>query len=822
MLGKQKSLSRCEQRMRSFWLLVCLLALMAEGLFDRRMVAAEILGADQRWLESSVQDVPEFTRHVQPLLGKAGCNNRACHGSFQGKGGFRLSLFASDPKLDYDNLANSGRIDTDAADDSLAIQKPTRTIDHEGGLRFASGSWQHHLLRAWIKAGAPYKPEVEAMVERLEVTPMSLTFATSNEASKLRVVARFSDGTSEDVTALTQFSSNDDRVAIISPEGMVVAREPGDTAIVAAFGRDVTTVSILVPFPAGKFDRRSFPPQNGIDERIAERLAALRIPASDLATDDEFLRRASLDITGTLPTPDEIRAFLADTSSGKRAAKIDELLERPTYVQWWTTKLCDLTGLNAPLFLGNTDFGPLVGDMWHRWIERQVRDNTPYDRIVEGMIVAKSRRVGESYDEYSSRMSSYVLTKNPVDFAAEVQMPHFWFRENLKTAEEKALGVAYTFLGVRLECAQCHKHPFDRWTQQDFQQFTALFARVTKGVPPESQAAYDAIKGQFAAETLRTAATRRQTYWKLARQGEKVPWPEVFVSAPGEKLPKDGEDVPIVGKLLGGATVDTLLHPDPRVPLMAWLREKDNPYFAPAFANRIWAHYFGRGLVNPPDDFNLANPPSHPELLAQLSRGFIDSGFDMKWLHRQIAGSRTYQLTWRPLAMNRADERNYSHAAIRRLPAEVVIDAVQQASAGPKEMLDAASNTKNRRIGVQATADLRRTEYGVAVFGKPLRKVNCDCERELEPSLLQAVYLRNDPDVAKMLDRPGGWLSQVKPDATADDLLVEAFLRVVGRLPDEAEKSRVRAYLSESPTITEGLRDLVWSLLNTQEFVTNH
>src|SRR5262245_6672 len=682
--------------MRTCWLVVCLSAPIAGSLFGQQIEAAEIPGADQRWQDPSVSEIPEFTRHIQPLLGKAGCNNRACHGSFQGKGGFRLSLFASDPKLDYDNLANSGRIDTDVADESLAIQKPTRKVDHEGGLRFPSGSWQHHVLRAWIRAGAPYKPDAEARVERLEITPTSLTFATSIEASQLRVVAHFSDGTSEDVTALTQFSSNDDRVAVISPEGVVSAIEPGDTAVVAVFGREVTTVSVLVPFPAGKFDRASFPPQNAIDERIAERLAALRINASDLATDDEFLRRVSLDITGTLPTPDEIRAFLANASPGKRAAKIDELLERPTYVQWWGTKLCDLTGLNAPLYLGNTDFGPLVGDMWHRWMERQVRDNTPYDRIAEGMIVANSRRLGESYDEYSARMSSYVLTKNPVDFAAEVKMPHFWFRDNLKTAEEKALGVAYTFLGVRLECAQCHKHPFDRWTQQDFQQFKALFARVTKGVPPESQAAYQAIKGQFDAETLRTAATRRQTYRKLAQQGEKVPWPEVYVSAPGEKLPKDAEDALETGKLLGGATVDALTDPDPRAPLMAWLREKSNPYFAPAFVNRVWAHYFGRGLVNPPDDFNLANPPSHPELLSHLSSGFIDSGFEMKWLHRQIAGSRTYPLTWRPQATKRADDRNYSHTAIRRIPAEVVIDAVQQTTAGPKEMVTAANNTTNR------------------------------------------------------------------------------------------------------------------------------
>ena len=808
--------------MQNCWPKLLVLVLAASGLLEQRAAADETPGADRRWSEASAEEVPEFTRHIQPLLGKSGCNNRACHGSFQGKGGFRLSLFASDPKTDHDNLANSGRIDTESPDASLAIQKPTRGVDHEGGLRFAKGSWQHNLLRAWIKAGAPYKPEAEAVIERLEITPARLTFNAKKEMAKLRVVAHFSNGSVEDVTALTQFSSNDDRVAAIDPEGVVIAGEPGDTALVATFGREVKSVSVLVPFSGGNFDPQSFPNQNKIDELISIRLAALRIPPSGLATDEEFLRRVSLDITGTLPTPNEIRAFLANASAGKRAAKIDELLERPTYAQWWGTKLCDVTGHNAPLFLGNTDFGPLVGGMWHQWMERQVRDNTPYDKIVEGIIVASSRRAGESYDDYSIRMSSYVLTKEPADFSAETLMPHFWFRENLKTQEEKALGVAYTFLGVRLECAQCHKHPFDRWTQQDFQQFATLFSRVTKGIPPESQAAYDAIKGKFDAETLRTAATRRQTYWKLARQGEKVPWPEVFISAPGTKPAKDAEGSPPVAKLLGGPSVDVLTEADPRVPLMAWLRAPNNAYFAPAFVNRVWAHYFGRGLVNPPDDFNLANPPSHPDLLAWLSQGFIASGFDMKWLHRQIAGSRTYQLTWRPLTSNRDDERNYSHAAIRRLPAEVVIDAIQQATAGANELEQAVSNTKNRRIGVQATADLRRTEYGLAVFGKPLRKVNCDCEREMEPSLLQAVYLRNDPDQAKMLDRPGGWISEFKPDAAADALIEEAFLRVVSRLPSAAEASRCRAYLSDSASTGEGMRDLLWSLLNTQEFVTNH
>jgi hypothetical protein len=782
----------------------------------------EIPAADRRWADGGDGGVPGFTRHIQPLLGKAGCSNRACHGSFQGKGGFRLSLFASDPALDYDNLANSGRVDPSAPDESLAIQKPTRMVDHEGGLRFERGSWQHRLLRAWVAADAPYKPGAEATLLKLEITPPSLTFAKKGDQAKLRVVAHFSDNTTEDVTGLTQFASNDDRVAAVNPLGEVVAGQPGDTAIVATYASEVKTVSVLVPFAGEPVDLACFPANNKIDEHIAARLAALRIPASGLSTDEEFLRRVSLDIAGSLPMPEEIRAFLADPSADKRTRKIDELLERPAYALWWATRLADQTGLNAPLFLGSTDFGPLVGEMWFQWMLRRVQENAPYDKIVEGILLGTSRRAGESYDDYSLRMSSYVKTKDGVDFASQDQMPHYWFRENLNMPEEKALGVAYSFLGVRLECAQCHKHPFDRWTQRDFQQFAALFSRVQKGVPAEAKPAYDAVKGQFDAETLRTAASRRNTYWKLAREGKAVPWPEVFVLAPGEKLPQNAQDLPTEAKVLGGATVDIKTEPDPRATLMAWLREPGNPYFAPALVNRVWAHYFGRGLVNPADDFNLANPPSHPELLDELARGFIAAKYDLKWLHRQIAGSRTYQLSWRQLPANRDDERNYSHARIRRLPAEVVIDAIQQASAGKKDLQQAAKITKGRRIGEQATAFLTRTEYGLAVFGKPLRTVNCDCEREIDPSLLQTVYLRNDPDVDKALDRAGGWLTEIKPDAEPDALIDEAYLRVVSRLPAEAERARCRQYLTDAATPVEGARDIVWSLLNTQEFVTNH
>ncbi|MGE3776124.1 MAG: DUF1549 domain-containing protein [Pirellulaceae bacterium] len=784
--------------------------------------AADLPASHRRWTTDSPGDVPSFVRHVQPLLTKAGCSNRACHGSFQGQGGFRLSLFASDPQLDYDQLVKSGRVDPEHPDDSVALQKPTLVVDHDGGLRFNKDSWQYRLLRAWVAAEAPFAVSDEPAIVSLDVTPASLTLSQTATRVALRVVARSADGTAEDVTGLTQFSSRDDAVVRVNPLGEVEAVKPGHTDLIVIYGSEVKSVAAVVPYAESTANPATLPLRNSIDRFVQERLSALRVPASGTASDAEFLRRVCLDITGTLPTPDEVRTFLADASTDKRDRKIDELLERPTYSTWWATQLSDITGLNAPLILGNTDFGPLVGDLWYRWLERRVRDNTPYDQIVAGIVLGTSRRPDETYSDYSARMSSYVLTKDPRDFTDEIQMPIFWFRENLKTPEEKALAVAYTFLGVRLECAQCHKHPFDRWTQRDFQQFAALFGRVSKGVSAESQPEFDSIKGQFDSETLRTAATRRQTYWKWAREGRRVPWPEVFVSAPWEPLPAVAKDLPQQGKLLGGPTVDLAVTADPRVPLMNWLRSRDNEFFAAAFVNRVWAHYFGRGLVNPTDDFNRGNPPSHPELLRFLADAFVDSGFDMKWLHRHLVRSATYQRTWRPEPANRTDERNFSHALIRRLPAEVVVDALQQATAASDQLDKLAHSVATRRIGIQATADLRRTEYGLAVFGKPLRTVNCDCERESEPSLLQAVYLRNDPDLNRMLDRADGWLAHLSAEAGSELLVEEAFLRTVCRLPDEAELARCRQFLAESATRAEGLRDLLWSLLNTQEFVTNH
>lgn len=781
--------------------------------------------------QAVVQSNPNFQRHIIPLLGKLGCNGRACHGSFQGQGGFRLSMFGFDFAEDHKSLVagDPRRVDVDNARASLILKKPTSDDEHEGGQRFAVDGWEYRALRSWIDAGAKDDSQQAGRLERLEVVPNELVFARLDEIVQLAVTAHWEDGSREDVTCLTRFHSTDEGVTSIDEDGQARAVGKGDAHIVASY--DSGVVSIPVMLPVSDMTGRRYPPvstSSRVDELAVAKLRKLGVIPSETCTDEEFLRRVSLDVTGTLPTPHEVRAFCSDSQPEKRNLKVDELLKRPAYSVWWGTLFCDYTGLNAPLQLGNTDFAKPVGDQWTAWVERKLRENVPYDKMVEGIVVATSRKPGQSYEAFALEQSQFTRTHDPVDFAAQDQMPHFWQRENIKDPEQKALAFAYSFLGVRLDCAQCHKHPFDRWTKRDFDQFAACFERIRKGISPECEPAYNKLVEELGITKNTTAAERRGKYLRLAAEGKLAPWKEVFIGQP-EKPKEPSQAVP--PKILGGAELSLADGEDPRVKLMAWLRSKDNPYFAKAIVNRIWAQYFGHGLVDPPDDQNLGNPPSNGPLLDYLSMGFIDNGFDLKWLHRQITCSATYQRSCRTSATNRADERSFSRAIIRRLPAEVIVDALYQATSRTDKLQQLSLEPKNRRIGVQATADLRRTEFGLAVFGKPLRNTNCDCEREMSPSLLQCVYLRNDKDMLAALDRPDGWVRELKDrveksgddlGASVDELIGEAFLRTISRQPTERELARARTHFEESPSIENAMHDLLWALINTQEFVTNH
>lgn len=866
----------------------------------RRTTADEpIPPASVRFAAASPAEVPDFQRHVLPLMGRLGCNGRACHGSFQGAGGLRLSLFGYDFDADHKALLadDTGRFDAEAPELSLILQKPTLAIPHKGGKRLEADSWAYQVLARWIESGAP-PADGRSHFARLEVIPAEIRLAADSPAVPLRVVAHWADGSAEDVTCLTRFRTNDEAIAEVSPEGLVSPRGAGDTHIVAFYDNGVAAVPVLRPVSdrVGP-DAPERPTPTEIDRLVLAKLRKLGIVPSELCTDAEFLRRATLDLTGSLPTPEEARAFAADSRPGKRANKIDELLGRPAYAAYWTNRLCEVMG-DSPRAFPNSIGGDRMARRWYEWIQRRVAENAPYDELIAGIVLATSRRPDQSYADYLAEESSYDRDDAPADYATRPTMPYYWARRTVRTADDRALNFSYAFLGVRLECAQCHKHPFDQWTQNDFKDFTAFFGRVAYGNAPGTKEAIQELE-----KTLelgdRKGNDRQRELTRLVKQGKVVPWPEVFIAPPGRRpRPAKGEAKPPRGptgptpRVLGGDAIDLAGDADPRGPLMEWMRRPDNPYFARAFVNRVWASHFGHGLIDPTDDLNLANPPSNAELLDALAGSFVRSGFDMKALHREILRSDAYQRSWRPNDTNRQDERNFSRAAIRRLPAEVVIDAVAQATAADAALPAFATVMESRSFGpIQgAGAKRRANDYAGRVFGRSARDTNCDCSRSDEPNLLQAVFLQNDGEVLSALDQKDGWIAEQekrlreapahttedlsarvaviekrldrarkagskgdavhkrleerlaalrKPaesraaspdsgaplDLSADDrrdLIERAYLRTLGRTPDASELAASLAYFETASDPVAGLRGILWALLNTKEFITNH
>jgi hypothetical protein len=813
-----------------------------------RQVAGNINVAISQRLEDG-NETPDFQKHVLPLLGRLGCNGRTCHGSFQGQGGFSLSMFGYDFEADHTALTGGDepRVDVKKPDESLIIYKPTHEDDHGGGERFKVGSWEHRLLRRWIEAGAKGLSDGPNRIVRFDVTPAEIVFSKTGETKQLKCVAIWEDGTREDVTPLTRFQSNDDAIADVRPDGLITCKAPGDTDVISFYDNGIFSTQVLLPVSDRTGDR--FPQvatPTEIDRLVTRKLARLGVVPSELSSDEDFLRRVSLDMIGTLPTPTEQVAFLADPSPDKRQRKIDELLESPAYADWWAVKFCDLTGSNSQ-YLGTTDMNSPAAIQWNQWMRRRIEDNVGWDKIAAGIVLSESRRPGQTYEEYAAEQSRFLSRSNPEDFTAhDNPMHYYWFRSNNQIPTDRALSFGYVFMGVRLQCAQCHKHPFDQWSKQDFEKFTQFFTRVKSGVAPDGKEAQTQLKMKLGVPVkLDTAALRRQMYLRVSAEGLPIPWNEIWIEKPGNK--------PQIAKLLGNEELDLNDYDDPREPLMAWLLQEDNPYFARAFVNRIWHYYFGVGIVEPPDDFNLANPPSNKLLLDWLSEQFVANGYDMKWLHRTIASSRTYQLSWKPNETNRDDFRNFSHAQIRRMPAEVTIDAILQATANDARMKTWSSNTSQRKITQHPRSiQARGIDYSLLVFGKPLRTTNCDCERQGQPTLLQSLYVRNDTEMLEWLERSDGWLvetarklgqkltletkpvkpASVKPtepervpspdDAVIDGLVHEAYQRSLSRSPTDDELVRGRGHLKSGESTIESLRDLMWVLLNTQEFLTNH
>jgi hypothetical protein len=882
----------------------------------------------QRFADFQTAEDPSFRRHIIPAFSRLGCSGRECHGSFAGQGDFQLSLFGYDFDHDFKEITSDPdetRIDPEHPEKSLIITKPTMEVSHKGKERIKKGSWEYNMLLKWVTSGAKNDTEKTGEFDRLEVFPKEIVFKKTGEAVQMRVLAHWKDGTVEDVTELTRFRTNDESIADVSDTGLVKAKEKGDTHIVAFYDNGVLPVPVMLP--VSKKNGARYPKvatRTKVDELVTNKLRKLGVVPSDVCTDAEFLRRVSLDVAGTLPTPEEITKFLADKSPGKRVAKIDELLDSPGYAAWWTTLLCDYTG-NNPQQLN--DAGGLIRNLngeqsrrWYEWIYKRVANNTPYDELSAGIVLATSRTsADQTYEEMAQEMAAYYRADNPVDFAPRPTMPYFWARRNVGKPEEKALAFAHTWLGVRIECAQCHKHPFDQWTKQDFEQFQVFFNSIAHGqnrAVNEEGITYasltEDIKVAMANEQVGKSSgdakkdankLHQQEALRRIRAGELAPWNEVYIDAkrnvPAKTKKKQegtGSSRVFTPKILGGEEVMLNDYADPRQPLMDWMRDPENPYFARAFVNRVWAAYFGRGIVEPADDMNLANPPVNAELLDYLAKGFVEHKFNMKWLHREILNSDAYQRTWRPNETNGLDEKNFSRMVLRRLPAEVALDAVSQATATSAELSQFASDIEKRAIGPSAGANTKKTSnYALSTFGRPARVANCDCERTADPTLLQTLFTRNDPELISRLEsgKGGAWIDEVRrtyqpdnkasaaleaklkkvqdmvrdmqtkrdsaeaggdngkelkyldrqlsqlktketellaaiaelpkpPEFNADSLIHEVFLRTVSRPPTAEEITKAREDIAAASNPVNGLKDLLWAMLNTREFMVNH
>lgn len=803
----------------------------------------------QRFAPADVQETPDFQRHVSPLFGRLGCNSRSCHGSFQGRGGFQLSLFGYDFQLDHDAMlkGDSPRVNVKEPLESLIVKKPTDADLHEGGLRYKTGGWEYNIFRRWIEAGAKFEAKDVQKLTRLEITPAEILFSKTGETVKLKAVAVWPDGSREDVTPICRFTSNSDQVATIDENGLVTATDPGDTHVVVYYDNAVVPVPVIRPVTAlvgAKYPKTPTPTK--IDELVVQKLAKLGVVQSDVAGDAEFLRRVSLDLTGTLPTAAEVEAFLGNPSPNKRSEKVEELLASPAYAAWWTTLLCDFTGNNDGQLNNILPVQGMVGQQWYDWIYKRVADNMPYDELAAGIVLGQSRAPSESYTDFCNAMGKTVGGEPKASFADRPTLPYYWARNNFRLPEDRAIGFAYTFLGIRIQCAQCHKHPFDQWSKADFDAFKAFFTRVQTGQTgardKETVAEYEKILADSGLDKSLRGNDLRRKLPEVLKAGKTIPFSEVYVVKPAaapanrnrEKVPAKANprNIPAAAsaRVLGGEDLNLNEHEDARTPLMAWLRDKDNPYFARAFVNRVWANYFNVGIVQPPDDMSLANPPSNKPLLDYLAQGFIEHKFDMKWLHREIIASRTYQLSWQSNETNAKDERNFARSVPRRLPAEVAYDALMTATLSDEKAASMRTNLVGRAISVPASSARQNNGAGAAfalqVFGRSIRESNCDCDRSMEASLLQTVYLQNDQQVLSQLS--GGrdtWVDQISQrqgrladggDPSKLDLERE-LARTKFRL-DRAKKERNKEQVAN----LEGrLKEIEKALTNAKEVKAN-
>ena len=689
-----------------------------------------------------------FRQDILPILTRAGCNSGGCHGKAEGQNGFRLSVFGYDAVADHAAIAYEGRgrrVFPGAPERSLFLQKATAGIPHGGGQKIAVGSRWHQTLLRWLSEGMVLEPDTGDAVVGIDVQPAQVSLSARG-VQQLRVTARLVDGRVRPVTSESEYQSNQDGIATVDRDGFVAATEvPGEAAILVRYAGHVTICRVTRPRAAGEFQRPG--ESNFIDGLVWDKLQQLNIQPGEAASDAVWLRRVYLDTIGTLPTVQEAREFLDDLSADKRQRTIDRLLLRPEYSTYWAQRWSDL------LQVDKDTVAPEGAVAMTRWIHSRIAANVPFDQFVREILTAQGSTLSES--------------------AAG-------FYQVQETPEKLARSVSQLFLGVRLECAQCHHHPFEKWDQADYFGFAGLFTGVDrKAVPGGGQK----ITG---------------------RAGAALKHPRTGVEVPPRPPGAEGWQVPVSG--------------DWRRGMAEWVTARGNPFFARTLANRIWAHYLGRGLVEPVDDLRATNPASNEPLLAALAQHLEETGFDVRRFTATILNSRVYQLSSRTTPENALDEQNYSHAAWKPLPAEVLLDGVSQATGIPARF-------NGWPVGYRAIEvwDNKLPSAFLEVFGRPPRQSVCACERGMEPSIAQALHLMNSAETMERIHSRTGTAARLAASSLTDDEVVEElFLLTCSRRPGAAELELARQTFQEAGDRRVAIEDLLWSLLNSREFVFNH
>lgn len=701
----------------------------------------------------SAADAVEFSRDVQPVLTKLGCNSGACHGSLQGRGGMSLSLLGYDPQADYESLFLTGRGRRALAgspDESLILQKASGRVAHGGGVRCHPDTEAYRLLSQYIAQGRLRPAATDPLLVALHVHPQQLRLRVG-ETATLRVTAEWADGETRDVTRWALFDSQNSQTVEISHDGVVTSQRPGLSAATARFSGLVAAVPVTIPYDVA-VPPMAFEPRNRIDQLAMDKWQELGVVPARSATDTEFLRRVSLDLAGVLPTPEEVTTFLQDTTVDKRARAIDRLLERPEYVDLWTLRWSDLLRVH-PRYLSDKGVASFRG-----WIRQSIRDNKPLDQWVRELLVAQGN----------------LFTSGPVAFYFVDEKP-----------EELAETTAQVFLGVRLQCTRCHHHPNEVWSQDDYYGLAAFFTRLEKKDTLD--------QGRFGGARAIRPVSR---------------------AMPNRQL-----TIPSKPKHLGEAQpLDTLAVDDIRLDLANWITARENPYFARNFANRYWGWMFGRGLIEPVDDVRATNPPSHPELLADLEHEFRQSGYNSKELLRRIANSAVYQLAAELTPSRDRDGMLLTHRVPRRLSAEVLLDAINQACGINEVFTGLPESTRAAELPDPATAS-----HFLTTFGRPQRNSPCDCARSSQPDLSQALLLLNNPTLHGKLSHPEGRLARLLNDNTPDEeFLNDLYLATLARLPAIEERQTVQEALAGSSVRAEVWQDVLWTLINTPEFAFQH